>query len=319
MSVCLNWSNDTHRYATIAGMKYSAPFIHQGASSRTIMRLVAACLLFIILAQAWFISLLHLKNTIVILLAALVFEYVLTTARKRNGTLLVRDGSIVVAGLILAYGMPPAAPLHVLITAAFIMTCVKHMYGGIGTNLFNPAMTAYACVLVMFPTVFSHWPHLLRADVDAVSQATPLFTADMSSGEQSLLLWLNGIVVSMGGLLVLLRIIKWHVPACVIAGFLSVLFTYTLTENKPFFTLMPFHLLSGALLFAAFFVATDPVELPRTQATQMLYAAIIGALIALIRLYGSYPEGVAFAVLLGNMTSPLLNEIEQRRRGVVIK
>ncbi len=235
----------------------------------------------------------------------------------------------------------------------FAIVIAKHLYGGIGQNLFNPAMVAYVVLLISFPVQMTSWSapvslmseHVtfadalsliftgydfdglslqqVRAGVDGVTMATPLdaFKTGIHTGatpsevlSQPMFGGLAGIgwqwvnlAYLVGGLVMIKkRIIQWYIPV----GFLGslALFSTVFSLLMPGETASPiFHLLSGATMLGAFFIATDPVSASTTVKGRLIFGALIGALVFIIRSWGGFPDGVAFAVLLANMCVPLID------------
>lgn len=244
---------------------------------------------------------------------------VLALRRRPLGTL--SDGSALLSGALLGLSLPPDAPLWLPLSgAAVAMTLGKHLYGGLGRNPFNPAMLAYVVLLLCWPQAMTRWPVL-----DAASGATVLDT--LRNGlQQGLLvgeiaqagtaprsrLWLACAWTAGGLLLLATRTIRWQIPAGVLAGLLlPALFAHAVDADRH--APASLHLLSGATLFAAWFIATDPVTAATTPRGRLLFGAGIGLLAWLIRRYGDYPDGFAFAVLLMNLCVPWMDRYTQPR------
>ncbi len=248
----------------------------------------------------------------------LVAERLFVGMRRRRSTL--KDGSAVVTGIILAMSLPGTAPWYVGVIAAFVAIGVgKIIFGGLGMNLFNPAMVGRAFVMISFAgALAASGFEDLRSAVDAVSQATPmnahkmngvvtplapLFwgTTNGSLGETSALACLLG-----GGYLIIRRTASWEIPAGLIAAVLVIGGVADLVDPADRWTVLH-HLLGGSLLFGAFFIATDPVTSPLTSRGKFLFGLGIGTLTMMLRFFSGYPEGVMFAVLLMNALTPLIN------------
>ncbi len=231
-------------------------------------------------------------------------EWLCLLLRKEKGF----DGSAAVTGALLALSLPAGIPLWAAALAGvFSIVAIKQLFGGIGHNLFNPAMAGRALLMAAFPQVLGDY-----AALDATTGATPLAAlrqndfASMflgvengSAGEISALLLLLG-----GAYLYLRGIIRLRVPLTYLGMFAGVVW---LLGGEGLFTgPVTAHLLSGGVMMGAFFIVTDFATKPTTTAGEILYAAGAGLLTALLRLYGPYPEGVCFAVLLMNLAAPLL-------------
>ena len=263
------------------------------------------------------------------------------------------DGSAVVTAVLLALSMPPLAPWWLIVLATlFAMVVAKHLYGGLGNNLFNPAMVGYAVMLISFPAHMTQWPtlttlaqvHLSFADtlqfifsgtlpgnlkLDALTMATPLDTLrtqlllgrtvpDISSmpvfgyvggkgGELLALAYLAG-----GVYLLQQRLITWHIPVAFIAALALLAFGFHAFDPARFASPW-FQLASSSAMLGAFFIATDPVTGATTPKGKIIFGAGIGTLIFIIRTWGGYPDGVAFAVLILNMCVPLIDTYTQPR------
>ncbi len=234
------------------------------------------------------------------------------------------DGSAMLTGLILAMSLPPAFPVTLsIIGAAFAIVVGKQAYGGLGQNLFNPAMLARVFLLVCFPVEMTDWvAPMVDIDniqqwmqFDGVSAATVLSktlhstpTVDLLTGHQAGSMGeTNAILLLLGGCYLLYRgIITWTIPLTFIFGLTVPAAIAHLLAPEQF--LAPYtQLFSGGAMLCAFFIATDLVTSPTSHRGQALYGLSCGVLVWLIRSVGSYPEGVAFAILIMNAVSPLID------------
>ena len=248
------------------------------------------------------------------LLAELLF------VKMRGRPLTLKDGSAIVTGVILAMSLPGTAPWYVGTIAAFVAIGIgKIIFGGVGMNLFNPAMVGRAFVMISFAgALAASGFEDARSAVDAISQATPmnaykmngvvaplsdLFwgTTNGSLGETSALACLLG-----GFYLVIRRTASWEIPAGLLAAVLVLGGVADLTGPADGWRVLH-HILGGSLLFGAFFIATDPVSSPLTPKGKFIFGLGTGMLIMLLRFFSSYPEGVMFAVMLMNALTPLIN------------
>jgi len=294
-----------------------------------------------------------LINIVLAVVLALVTEAVMLKCRHRPLKPFLTDGSAIVTAVLLAIALPPLSPWWLTaVGIIFAIVFAKHLYGGLGYNPFNPAMVAYVLLLISFPVEMTRWlpfaelnniditfttavqiifteqsPYQLA--VDAISGATPLDVMKTQTGLQQtpdiiqqnsafgLLAgqgwqWVN-IWVAIGGLFLLYRkVINWHIPTAMLAGLATVsLVTWLIS---PATTASPlFHLFSGGTMLGAFFIATDPVTAATTLKGRLIYGAGIGLLTYIIRVWGGYPDGIAFAVLLMNMLVPLIDDVTQPR------
>ncbi len=250
-----------------------------------------------------------------------------------------RDLSAVVTGLILAFCLPPTFPFYFGFLGGAVSTGIgKMVFGGLGCNVFNPAMVGRAFLTACFGTMMTTWtePFTMQTiGLEAVTQATPLGIAKEilkaggdpektralanllpkmfigstggSLGETSSLAILLG-----GGWMLLRRTITWHIPAGVLLG--ALLFAVPSWLVRPDAVVNPLaHLLGGAMLFGAFIIATDPVSCPLSPKGRFIFGVGIGLLTMLIRIVGGYPEGVMYAVLLMNSVSPFLDRWTRTR------
>ena len=284
---------------------------------------------------------------------ALVCEAVLLKIRQRPIKPYLIDMSAVVTAWLLALAIPPLAPWWLVVVGTFFAIVIaKQLYGGLGYNPFNPAMVGYAVLLISFPLIMTKWPApLLLAEhplsfmeqlnfifsnmlpseikVDAITSATPLdylktqlmLKHEVSNIKQAPIFGMfgakGGEVVTgaylLGGLYLLQqRVISWHLPTAFLAALAIISLTFYAVEPAHFANPM-FHLMSGASMLCAFFIITDPVSGPTTPKGKLYFAAGVGVLTYLIRVYGGYPDGVAFAVLLMNMCVPLIDALTQPR------
>lgn len=271
---------------------------------------------------------------LVTVLSAVASEYLFRKVIKAKTT--VGDFSAIVTGLLLALILPPKTPLWMGAMGAFFAIVVaKEFFGGLGANPFNPALTGRAFLLMSFPAAITTWtmPHGLTL-ADATSTATPLAlvrqgaaltyvakyfgASDVGSlyrqlfmgyrsgslGESSILL------VLIGGLfLLVLGVIQWIVPVSVIGS--AFLFSWMLGMDPIF------NILTGGVVFGAFFMATDYATRPLTPAGQAVFGVGIGLLTVIIRKFGGFPEGVTYAILIMNLATPFLNKMRVRKYGFV--
>lgn len=234
---------------------------------------------------------------------------------------LALDGSGALTALLIAIALPPGVSIWILALAVTGgIGLAKQLFGGLGQNLFNPAMVGYALVLVSFPAELALWP------ADAVSGATPLDLVTHRQGQTFTEVvvgeqfgrwgglpwqWINLGFLAGGCVLLVLRLARWRVVAGVLLALgAAAALTYdsgsSLSSGSPLY-----HWFTGATMLTAFFVATDPVTHPQSARGQWLFGALVGLLIFAIRAYGSYPDGAAFAILLANAATPSLDIMTQ--------
>ncbi len=316
-----------------------------------IMRQVLYALTPALLMYTWFFGIGVLLNCLIASAAALATEAVALKLRHRSIEVFLTDYSVVVAAVLLALALPPLTPWWITVTGTvFAIGFAKHLYGGLGYNIFNPAMAGYVVLLISFPEEMTRWlpPDIGDIDyqplswlqsiqytltgslpdaltLDALTRATPL---DTMKTELSRMLtvdeirasplfgdfggrgweWINN-VIALGGIWLLYKkVIRWHIPVAMLTGLLGMATLGYLID--PATHASPgFHLFSGGTMLCAFFIATDPVTAAASNRGKIFYGAGIGILTYAIRAWGSYPDGIAFAVLLMNMTVPMIDRM----------
>jgi electron transport complex protein RnfD len=258
----------------------------------------------------------------------------------------ISDGSAIVTGLLLAFNLPSNLPWWMIIVGCvFAISIGKMVYGGLGNNPFNPALVGRVFLLISFPVQMTSWPlpYVSRMQyLDAATGATPLgiVKEGLRNGEmmssisqqvpdhmQLFLGTMNGSLGEVSAVALLLgfgwllykKIITWHIPVFIIATVFG--FTGVLWLIDPLHNASPvFHILTGGVMIGAIFMATDLVTSPMTRAGMIVYAVGIGIITVVIRVYGSYPEGVSFAILIMNAVVPLINKyLKPRRFGKEVK
>ncbi|PTT99704.1 electron transport complex subunit RsxD [Pseudomonas sp. HMWF031] len=297
------------------------------------------------LALFWLYGWGVLINLVLAAVGALAAEAAVLKLRKRSLKPSLSDGSALVSATLLALALPPYCPWWLTVSAAIsAMLFGKHLYGGVGKNPFNPAMLGFALVLVTFPQQMTHWPTSHGMDLmgglqqvfsigqlpDAWVQATAL---DSLRINKSLTMdelfatnpafghfggrgveWVNLAFLAGGAFLLQQRVFSWHAPV----GMLASLFVISLlcwngsgsdSHGSPLF-----HLLSGASMLGAFFIVTEPVSGAKSPGSRLLFGVGVGLLTYLIRTWGGYPDGVAFAVLLMNLCVPALERLVASRQ-----
>jgi electron transport complex protein RnfD len=296
------------------------------------------------LALFWLYGWGVLINLILTAVTALAVEAAMLHLRKQSIKPTLSDGSALVSATLLALALPPYCPWWLTVSAAAFALLGKHLYGGVGKNPFNPAMLGFALVLVTFPQQMTLWPSAHGMSLlgglqqvfgfgqapDAWAQATAL---DSLRINKSLTMdelfasnpafghfggrgveWVNLAFLAGGAFLLQRRVFTWHAPV----GMLASLFIISLlcwngsgsdSHGSPLF-----HLLTGATMLGAFFIATEPVSGAKSPGARLLFGAGVGLLTYLIRTWGGYPDGVAFAVLLMNLGVPALERLVASRQ-----
>ena len=327
------------------------PLFSKSDSVSAIMLRVLVALLPGIALYVWYFGPAILVSITLASLTALGTEALMLRLRGRPVAPFLKDNSALLTAWLLALSIPPLAPWWlVVVGTAFAIAIAKHLYGGLGNNLFNPAMVGYAVLIVSFPAQMSHWiaPHGLEqgglgvsglsfmqqleyifigvlpdhASLDAVTMATPLDTLkthlhlnqpirqifDMPIyghlGGHGSEMVAGGFL--LGGLYLLAaRIISWHIPVAFLGTLLAIAGVFHLADPAHYAGPL-FHWFAGAAMLGAFFILTDPVSSPTTSKGRLIYAAGAALLTYLIRVFGGFPDGVAFATLLMNICVPLI-------------
>ena len=292
-----------------------APHIFAKDTTAVLMLDVIAALMPTVAAGIWLFGWNAARVILICVVSCVGFEFLWEVLLKKPIT--INDLSAVVTGMILALTMPANAPWWMLVVgSATAILLVKQLFGGIGDNFVNPAATARAVLLASWPALMSGGAY--TAPLDAVSGATPLAILGRSAeavaqaAPSTLDLFIGRIPGCIGevskiaillGLVYLLirKTITWHIPVTMIASFM--LFTWLFGGDPLQGVLM------GSVLFGAVFMATDYVTSPMTHKGQIIFASGIGLLIALIRMFGGYPEGTMFAILIMNVLTPLIDRV----------
>ncbi len=306
----------------------SSPHITKEQSIPDIMWSVNAVLLPAGLVAAYIFGIYSLLLILVCIATAVATEALIQRGRKVKVT--ISDGSAFMTGLLLAYNLPPRCPLWVGVVGSFFaITIAKQAFGGLGRNIFNPALAGRAFLVAAWP---NHLTTFTKPFVyDVVTQATPLSMikegkandlVDMGLSYWDLFLGNRGgslgevciLALLLGGLYLLYkRIITWQIPVSFI---LTVgIFTWVFGSKEGFFKGdFLFQILSGGLVLGAVYMATDYVTSPITKAGQLIFGICCGLLTSVIRVWGGYPEGVCYSILIMNAIVPLVDRFVQKRR-----
>ena len=300
------------------------PHLRGKLSVWKIMHLVVLALMFPTAAGVYFFGYYALSVIAVSVAAAVLTEYGVKKLRKRA---FVMDGSAIVTGLLLALILPPTIPLWMAaLGSVFSIAIVKEAFGGLGHNIFNPALGGRAFMTASFSAEMTTWVLPMGFAADAVTTATPLGSSFIWEGDKLSLykdLFLgntggsigetSALLILIGGLLLIaLRIIDWRIPLVYIGT--VALFTFVLGQDAIF------HILAGGLMLGAFFMATDYVTSPLTHKGRIIFGIGAGILTVVIRRFGGLPEGVCFSILLMNAITPLIDRyVKVRPYGLVKK
>jgi len=283
-------------------------------------------------------------NIALAVISAMAFEALAQRLRKRLPSAALSDYTAIVTAVLIALCLPPLIPWWIPVLASgFAILLAKHAFGGIGNNLFNPAMIGYAIVLISFPadlslwlqqpvglslslsdslhtvfngglTVLPQWDALtgataldqhrtlvLQDNASDITQTKGLFGAIQSE-------WINLAYLAGGLWLLHKNVINWHIPVSLLAALLMAMLIHKLLQPTPL--LLSVNLFGGATMLGAFFIATDPVSAAASAKGRLLYGALIGLLVYIIRAYGAYPDSIAFAVLLANCAVPAIDRLD---------
>ena len=319
-----------------------------GVSS--LMKQVLLALLPAIVCLFYFYGWGVLINLTLCIVFAVALEALMLLLRKRSLKMFLSDWSAVVTACLFALTLPPLLAWWLpLVGLIFAIVIAKHCYGGLGYNPFNPAMIGYAVLIVSFPLQMSQWPDshavsgswmtlsqslsivfgVADVDWDAITRATPLdvVRSGLISGQSYTQIandkafagmanvpwqW-TSLAYLIGGLYLLQRrVISWQIPGSILLSLAAMAFVFWIIDDAKYASPL-FHLLSGATVIGAFFIATDPVSASTTPLGQIVYGISIGCFIYIIRTWGVYPDSVAFAVLIMNMAVPLIDYYTQPR------
>ncbi len=306
----------------------SSPHVRTNKDTSYIMKQVVIALLPATLAALFFFRLSALNVIFFCVTGSVGAEFLCQKISKQEST--IGDFSAVVTGLLLAFNVPASLPWWMcLLGAAFAIIVVKMVFGGIGNNFVNPALAARAFLLASFPVAMTLWTRtgvnwVSSGNIDAYTTATPLsFLKAGSNGVSSLadsgisisnmligniggcIGETSAVLIILGGLYLMYKgIINYVIPTfyiCTVAILMFILGGFN-------FTFVIYELLAGGLMLGAFFMLTDYTTSPMTKKGQIIYAVLAGLITTVIRLYGGYPEGVSYSILLANIMTPLIDK-----------
>ncbi|RJO63426.1 MAG: RnfABCDGE type electron transport complex subunit D [Candidatus Omnitrophota bacterium] len=300
----------------------SSPHLHTRESVRKIMWAVVLSLLPAGAAGVYLFGISAFWILAAGIVSALVTEGVIQALSRKKISL--SDGSAFLTGLLLAYNLPPDIPLWLPVLGSFFAVAVgKQIFGGLGQNIFNPALVGRVFLMASWPKYMTTFTKPLA--YDAITQATPLALLkehklmehisylDLFLGKRGGCIGEVCIAVLVAGALFLLikGYISWHIPFSYI--FTVGLLTYVFGPNGIASGDWLFHILSGGLILGAFFMATDYVSSPLTHRGQLIFGMGCGFITAVIRLWGGYPEGVSYAILIMNAATPIIDRYTKNR------
>ena len=303
----------------------SAPHLVTNMDTTRIMLMVLIGLAPSFLVSIYVFGMRVIALTAVCIIASMFFEWAWNKLMHKTQT--VGDLSAAVTGTLIAFNVPSGLPFWIAIVGCFVaIIVVKQLYGGMGKNIVNPAITARIVLFISFATEMTTWP-LPRMAADATSTATPLGIlaeggAELPSNMQMFLGFIGGsmgevsaIALLIGGLfLIWKKIISPIIPCCFIGTvFVFALIYYGATGEGEALQMAIFHVLAGGVMLGAFFMATDYVTSPLLPMGKVIFGIGCGLLTMIIRLWGQYPEGVSFSILIMNCLTPLIENFCQKR------
>lgn len=297
-----------------------SPHLQSGLSVPKEMYMVIIALLPALIASYFFFGIRSIILCSVGIVTAVVLEALVKILRKKPIT--VFDGSAIVTGMLLAFNLPSSVPYWIpILGSAVAILIVKEAFGGLGHNIFNPALIGRAFLLAAYPTHMTTWvPTQFNAGIDAATYATPLAILKEKAGTMLPGYWdmfigniggcigeVSALALIIGGVFLLIKgVISWYIPVSYI-GTVAVL--TAMTGSDPLF-----HILSGGLILGAFFMATDMVTSPVTPKGMIIFGIGCGITTVIIRLFGKYPEGVSYSILFMNAVTPVIDRYTSMRR-----
>ena len=299
----------------------SSPHIVTDSDTTRLMGTVLLALAPAFIASVYIFGARVILLSAVCMVASVAFEFLFNVIRKKEQT--VGDLSAALTGLLIAFNVPSTFPLwQAILGCAFAIIVVKGLYGGLGKNFSNPAITARIFLFISFASNMSTWPTTRLDATDAVTGATPLAilgeggsVADLPSLGQMFLGFHGGacgevcsLALLIGGLFLIIKKVISPIIPC---AFIGTVFVYALIATQSFHMAV-FHVLAGGVMLGAFFMATDYVTSPKLPLGQLIFGIGCGFITMSIRLFGSYPEGVSFSILLMNLITPLLNNLSYK-------
>ena len=322
-----------------------SPHTHGKETTRKLMFGVVIALMPALAASVLYFGIGAVIVTATSIISCILFEFLIQKYVLKK-PISITDGSALVTGLLLAFNLPSNIPVFIIILGSLVAIGIAKMtFGGLGNNPFNPALVGRVFMLISFPVQMTSWPvpaGLSTGYTDAITGATPLaiIKEGLKNGEsisqliekvpttmQMFLGKIGGSIGEVAALALLIgfaymlirKIITWHIPVSVIGS--MAIFTTILWLVNPGKNADPmFHILAGGVLLGAIFMATDYVTSPMNPKSMLIYGCGIGILTVIIRVWGAYPEGVSFAILIMNAFVPLMNKyIKSKRFGEEVK
>ncbi|MCR5312602.1 MAG: RnfABCDGE type electron transport complex subunit D [Bacteroidaceae bacterium] len=314
-----------------------SPHVHSGDSVARNMYWVLIALVPALICSFISFGMGAIITTAISVFACVFFEWAINKFIMKNDNCTVTDGSAILTGVLLAFNMPSnIAPWIVIVGALFAIGIVKMTFGGLGCNLFNPALAGRAFLLISFPVQMTTWPVAgqgFGTYLDAETAATPLalmsqaFKGDTEALSQLPTAW-DMLIGNTGGclgevcalalilglvILLVKKVITWHIPVSIIVTVFVLSGLLNLVDPVRYANPV-LEVLSGGLMLGAIFMATDYVTSPMSSKGQLVYGVAIGVLTVIIRTFGAYPEGMSFAILIMNAFTPIINQYCKPKR-----
>ena len=317
----------------------ASPHVHSDKTSKKVMYDVLYALIPAFMVSIYVFGFNALIMTSVAVISCMAFEYLIQKFLLKT-TITITDGSALITGILLAFNLPSTLPLWMVIIGSLVAIGVAKMsFGGLGFNIFNPALVGRVFLLISFPVQMTSWPTPVENNTslfDAVTGETTLgiikeglmygetmsTLSDKIPSMMDLFLGItsgsagemSGLALIIGGLYLLIRkVITWHIPVTILATMAAFTGIFWLV-NPELYANPLIHILSGGAILGAFYMATDLVTSPMTKKGMVIFAIGIAVITVVIRLYGAYPEGISFAILIMNAFVPLINTYFKPRR-----
>ncbi|MGI9532521.1 RnfABCDGE type electron transport complex subunit D [Lutimonas sp.] len=317
----------------------ASPHVHSDRTSKRLMYDVLYALIPAFMVSIYVFGISALILTSVAIISCIVFEYLIQKFLFKTAVS-ITDGSALITGILLAFNLPANLPIWMIVLGSLVAIGVAKMsFGGLGFNIFNPALVGRVFLLVSFPVQMTSWPTPFENNTkmaDAVTGETTLgiikegllygetmsTLADKIPATTDLLLGItsgsagemSALALIIGGLYLLIRrVITWHIPVTILATMALMTGIFWFINPEQFASPL-IHILSGGAVLGAFYMATDLVTSPMTKKGMIIFAIGIAVITVVIRLYGAYPEGISFAILIMNAFVPLINTYFKPRR-----
>ncbi len=312
-----------------------SPHVHTSDSTQKIMYRVVYAMLPLLVWSVFVFGLAALWVTLIAVVSSLTFEYLIQKFLMKVKPS-ITDGSALITGLLLAFNVPSNIPWWIIIIGSMAAIGIgKLSFGGLGSNIFNPALVGRVFLLISFPVQMTSWPVNKLSGIDGVTSATPLglIKEGISNGTPisqiqglpdmtDMLLGTDGgslgeisaFILILGGIYMLWKkVITWHIPVSVIGTVAAIAAIFWLIDSEIYINPL-YHILTGGLMLGAIFMATDMVTSPMTPKGQIIFGIGIGLITISIRMFGAYPEGISFAILIMNAFTPLINNYVKPKR-----